>query len=322
MRPLFRPAAATSLRSLCGRLAAASAAALWLALAPAASGADFSFAALGDAPYTAEDEPRFVAMIAEINREPLAFVVHVGDFKAAIAPCSDGLYLQRRQWFDLSRHPLVFVPGDNEWTDCRRAIGSSHDPLERMGRLRQIFFTGDFALGQEQFALARQSGAAPGSHDYPEHARWEYGDLLFVTLNAPGPDNNSRADPAESARRTAAARDWLEMAFRRARARDAKGVVVIMHANPWTATGTPRRGFHELIATLIAQTRAFGREVLLVHGDTHSFRVDQPLLDAGNKHPLANFTRVEVFGYPVQNWVRIRVLEQDGRVRFEARPGS
>jgi len=31
---------------------------------------------------------------------------------------------------------------------------------------------------------------------------------------------------------------------------------------------------------------------------------------------------VEVFGYPTMNWVRIRVGDEGGRVRFEVTPGS
>ena len=62
--------------------------------------------------------------------------------------------------------------------------------------------------------------------------------------------------------------------------------------------------------------------MLLVHGDTHRHRVDRPLRDPESGATLANFTRVEVFGYPTMNWVRIRVSEQAGRVRFEVTPGS
>ena len=80
----------------------------------------FAFAALGDTPYNTDEEEQFIAMLAELNRSDLAFVVHIGDFKSSTTICSDELYLQRRDWFRLSHHPLVYVPGDNEWTDCWR----------------------------------------------------------------------------------------------------------------------------------------------------------------------------------------------------------
>jgi hypothetical protein len=296
------------------------AAALGTALGAAAAG--FTFAAFGDLPYTREEEEAFPELIAGMNREALAFVVHVGDFKAAWAACTDELFLERRRWFDLSEHPLVFVPGDNEWTDCTRSLVGARDPLERLEKLREIFFREARSLGRRALVLDRQSDLTRGAHDYPEHARWEYGGVVFVTLNAPGPDNNARRMPEEHARRLAASREWLAEAFRLARARNLRAVVVFMQANPWGfAGGPPRRGFAQLVAALEAQARDFPGEVLLVHGDTHRYRVDQPLRGPGGS-PLANFTRVEVFGSPQMNWVRIRVGEVGGRIRFEVTPGS
>src|SRR5262245_26395287 len=154
-------------KALCWALAGA------LFAADFSAAADFTFGALGDTPYSADDEARFPALIAAMNREDLAFVVHIGDFKTALAPCSDELYQSRRQWFALSRHPFVLAPGDNEWTDCRRMLGSPYDPLERMRRLRELFFSGSTALGQQPLALVRQPAATKKAHDFPEHARWE-----------------------------------------------------------------------------------------------------------------------------------------------------
>src|SRR5829696_1290160 len=82
----------------------------------------FSFVVMGDVPYSEEEEPLFEAMLRELDREELAFVVHVGDFKGPEA-CTDALFEKRRAQFDASRHPFVFVPGDNEWADCPRHEG-------------------------------------------------------------------------------------------------------------------------------------------------------------------------------------------------------
>ncbi|MBM3357771.1 MAG: hypothetical protein FJY54_08590 [Betaproteobacteria bacterium] len=280
-----------------------------------------TFAALGDTPYTREEEARFPDLIAELNREELAFVVHVGDFKSALSACTDELFLERRAWFGLSHHAFVYVPGDNEWTDCARPVGAAYDPLERLRKLRELFFAGSASLGQRPIALERQSAVSRRIHDYPEHARWEHRGVVFVTLNAPGPTNNVRAQ-AEHSQRSAAIRNWLTGSFRLARERQARAVVVVMHANPWGRSGEPRRGFPELLERLAAEVRGFGGEVLLVHGDTHRYRVDQPLRDPATGAAPPNFSRVEVFGSPEMNWVRVRVSEEDGRVRFEVTPGS
>ncbi|MDT7582363.1 MAG: hypothetical protein QOK35_3679, partial [Pseudonocardiales bacterium] len=42
-------------------------------------------------------------------------------------------------------------------------------------------------------------------------------------------------------------------------------------------------------------TMAFRKPVAYVHGDSHYFRVDKPLLDSQGRR-LENFTRVETFG--------------------------
>jgi hypothetical protein len=291
-----------------------------LCVALSASAADFTFSALGDMPYSEDEEARFPALIADMNREELAFVVHVGDFKGATATCSDEIYLERRTWFELSRHSFIFVPGDNEWTDCRRPFGAARDPLERLDKLREIFFSGQTSLGQRRLSLVRQSSPA-GGYRYPEHARWEHQGVLFLTLNAPGP-NNFPEVAAEFSARDRAVRQWLAESFAMARARGLRGLVVFMHADAWNAIGQPRRGFAGLLETLTAETRDFGGEVLLVNGDSHRYRVDRPLRDPATSAPLGNFLRVTVFGSPSLRWVRIRVSEEAGRVRFSAEPGD
>ena len=283
---------------------------LWLALAASASAADFTFAAFGDTPYSRDGEARFPDFMAEMNREKLAFVVNVGDIKSAWDPCTDELYAQRRQWFDLSRHPLIYTPGDNEWTDCRRPVFGKRDALERIAKLRSVFNSGTDSLGQVPIRLERQS------KEYPEHQRWEHEGVVCITLNAPGPDNHAGAKE-EYARREKAQREWIAQAFELARRRGARAVAVFMHGDPWNALGQARRGYSGLLDTLIATTRAFKGEVLLVHGDTHFYRVDRPLGES-----VPNLTRVEVFGYPMMNWVRIRVSEEGGQIRFTATPGS
>ena len=288
--------------------------ALALTVAFGAAAAEFTFAAFGDTPYSRDEEQRFPDMIADLNRQPLAFIVHVGDFKAATTPCSDEVFLQRRDWFNYFHHPLVFVPGDNEWTDCRRLLAGRNDPLERLGKLRALFFADDRSLGQARLLLERQSG-------YPEHARWRHDNVLFITLNAPGPYNNARAMPEEFRKRGAAQREWLEQAFDRARADGNRAVVIAMQANPWVSPSSRYFGYRELLAAFAAEARRYSGEVLLVHGDTHRYRVDRPLRDPDSKALVANFTRVEVHGHPAMNWTRIRVTEDAGRVRFDVSPG-
>jgi hypothetical protein len=292
-----------------------------LCAALSASAADFTFGTLGDLPYSADEEQRFPGVIDEMGREDLAFVVHVGDFKRATETCSDEIFLQRREWFDQSPHPFIFVPGDNEWTDCRRPFGAARDPLERMEKLRELFFSRQTSLGKRRISVARQSVPAAGGYRYPEHARWEHEGILFVTLNVPGPDNFPQV-AAEFAARDRAVRQWLTESFAMARARKLRGLVVFMHGDPWNFLGQTRKGFTRLMETLAAETRAFDGAVLLVNGDSHSYRVDSLLRDPATGGTLGNFLRVMVFGSPSMRWVRIRVSEDAGRVKFEVSPGD
>ena len=275
--------------------------------------ADFTFAAVGDTPYTVEEEPQFVQLIAEMNREALAFVVHVGDFKSGWSPCTDALFAQRRDWFMLLHHPLIYTPGDNEWTDCGRAFGARREPLERLQKLRRLFFADTYSMGQRKIILARQSAA------YPEHARWEHQGVVFATLNVPGGNNAGMAE--EFAARSIAIDTWISRTFDLARAQRSRAVVVAFQANPFSRSGAVARAYAGLMKTLARETSQFNGEVLLIHGDTHHYRMDQPLRDA-QSNVVRNFTRIEVFGYPTVNWVRIRVAMRDGRVTFSATPGG
>jgi hypothetical protein len=115
---------------------------------------------------------------------------------------------------------------------------------------------------------------------------------------------------------------WLRDAFRLASREKRRAVVVFLHANPWASPSARYHGYRELLAALDAETRAFAGEVLLVHGDTHRFRFDRRPIHPDGGAPPENFTRLEVFGYPSMNWVRVRVSEEAGRIRFEATPGG
>ena len=281
-----------------------------LAFLTSAFAAQFSFAAFGDTPYNAAEELLIPGMMAEMDRETLAFTIHVGDFKNPRSECSDALYRQRRDLFAQSRHPFVFIPGDNDWLDCGRAR-RARDPLERLGKLRDVFFAADATLGQKRLAVERQA-----KRGYPEHLRWIAEGIVFATLNVPGHTNNAGA--AESTPRTAAAIDWMREAFRLARERKLPGVVIALHADLWIG----HTGYDSILAALAEEALRYGGAVLVVHGDTHWFRFDQPLVDPQSGKKVDNVTRLEVFGSPFVNWTLVTVSVENGKARFSARMGG
>jgi hypothetical protein len=254
-----------------------------------------------------------------MNREPLAFTVHVGDFKSSWSACTDALFRQRREWFDLSHHAFIFVPGDNEWTDCWRPVGEARDPLERLSRLRQLFFADGYSLGQRKIALERQ---APAGKPYTEHARWSVQRVLFVTLNMPGGNNNRARDPAEATERTAAAARWLKSSFARAKEQKLPAVVVMMQANPWNGIGAPRSAYGDLLTALGTEARDYSGEIVVVHGDTHHYRDDRPRIPIAGKL-VQRVQRIEVYGAPFVEWVRIAVSEDAaGKITFTPSQGT
>jgi hypothetical protein len=292
-----------------------------LLLATVVAHADsWRFAIIGDTPYSAAERkalPGMLEAIADANSE---FVVHIGDIKSGRSRCSDALYKDRLEVFENSRIPFIYVPGDNEWSDCDRVASGSYDPLERLARLRTLFWNTDHSLGKRKIPLERQLGT------YAEHSRFRHGALLFVTLNVPGGDNNwglARTPSAEFSARNPQVIHWLKEAFAQARQEKLRGIVIMMQADPdfhLFQQGMQNAAYQELLETLRTETRAFQGEVLLVHGDTHFQRTDQPLRTPQGEL-VANFTRLESYGFPAMGWVEV-IVDPDGErlFRFVAHP--
>src|SRR5215212_1522115 len=158
----------------------------------------FSFGVMGDTQYNEREELAFVAMLARVSREDLAFVVHVGDI-AGGWDCTDELYERRKREFDASAHPFIYTPGDNEWTDCRQKKSGNREPLERLARIREVFFPDRYSLGAKRIELLVQDRCLEGPEGcrcpaYPENRFWTRGGVRFVTLNVPGSENNTGHD--------------------------------------------------------------------------------------------------------------------------------
>ena len=117
--------------------------------------------------------------------------------------------------------------------------------------------------------------------------------------------------PDELAARDKANVAWITSAFALARAQSSRAVVLAIQANPFG-----NAHYANVMDTITRETTAFNGEVLLIHGDTHHYRMDQPL------RALRNFQRLEVFGYPSVNWVRVHVSLREGKVTFTPTPGG
>lgn len=303
----------------------------------------YSIGLWGDLPYNdAQKTVGVPNLISDMNRRRLAFTAHDGDLKAGSGPCPDTLYTDAKARFNMLEAPAMFTPGDNDWTDCDRNAGVSSG--ERLAFERTVLFSTPYSLGQHP--LREEVQAAP----YVENRRWEVGHVVYATLNVQGSCNNlcdTAPDPAEWAARNTADIAWLQATFAEARSDDAAAVMLIFQADPgWDAsdpTRSPTRdpktlaetdkdaagqpipdGFQAFLTALRDETIAFGKPVAAVHGDSHYFRVDKPLQDAGGRR-VQNFTRVETFGDHAENsnndvqWLKVDV-DPDSRGVFSFQP--
>ncbi len=188
---------------------------------------------------------------------------------------------------------------------------------------------------------------------FVENVMWSQQGVLFATVNIPGGSNNgadvwygaptmSNAQAQEVATRTGAALRWIEAAFEQAKQSHAQAILLGVQADMWDFDGNVAShvaNYKPYVARIAELTKAYGKPVLLLNGDSHTYRSDNPLVagasctmetgdqvtacgnDAYASQPLGynvpNFHRVVVHGStsPME-WVKLSV---DTRVNA---PGS
>ncbi|WP_241684918.1 metallophosphoesterase [Cyclobacterium xiamenense] len=268
------------------------------------------FMAMGDVPYhLPEDFVRFERMIGAINAAAPDFSLHVGDIKSGGTPCSDAYFETIKNYFDAFEQPLIYTPGDNEWTDCHREACGGYEPEERLDKLRQLFFAGEQSQGKQPMPLQRQN-SWEGFEKFPENARWQQGGVTFGTLHVIGSNNNFKLDSGalndEFYERELANNFWLEQLFAQAREAQSKGLVLVLHAGLNYQTRDERNGHASFVTILRKEVLDFGKPVLLLYGDRHRFMVDQPLRDSSGR-TMTNFTAVQVFGDRDMHAVQVEI---------------
>ena len=163
-------------------------------------------------------------------------------------------------------------------------------------------FADERSFGQRTMRLDHQG---PLGGEYAENTRWTHGGVVFLGLNIPGSNNNKvttdcissksvrtqadcDADNVEYAARDAANIQWLHDGFALARSRHLHGLMLVLQADmgfdlPETEDELNEHrlsqfdGYTAFLTALVAETQAFDGQVVLVHGDTHFFKMDKPL---------------------------------------------
>jgi hypothetical protein len=183
-------------------------------------------AVFGDSPYGIsptdhEQLDATPAFIDSINRDPeVELVLHVGDIHSGKQYCTEVYDLAIFDLWRAFRDPLVYTPGDNEWSDCHKSaegggtynaatqsidyVLDAHgnpvdhangDPIANLDLVRSIFFprTG-VTLGQrKKLVLSQAQLPSPGhasDRRFVENVMWIQARVLFVAVNLPGGSNN------------------------------------------------------------------------------------------------------------------------------------
>jgi len=302
-----------------GVAAALSAAAIAITAGASAAGPNkLTIAVYGDSPYLDKAFPALphaefdatAGFIDTINSDPdVQEVIHVGDIHSGSEPCTNAYDQSIYDKWTAFQRPLIYTPGDNEWSDCTKANeepGSDNAdptthpnlPLENLALIRQIFFANPGqTLGQHPMNVITQAQAYdpdnPTDAQYVENVMWQQGKTVFVTVNIPGGSNNDvdpwyashkiPASPAQQTdleQRTGADIRWLNSAFALAE-KDAsvQNVVIVGQSDMWDVADTAahQTNYEPIVAAMAENAAFFKKPVLYLNGDSHLYRSDNPL---------------------------------------------
>jgi hypothetical protein len=310
-----------------------------------------TIAVFGDWPYNQNLLTNAPLLTNSVNADrDVSLVIHVGDIHSGSMACTSAgilppiptsdpgwnqsVYFQFQQF----KAPVVYTPGDNEWTDCHKTKEkSAGDPLKELASVRSLFFAKPGkTLGFEERKVWSQAKyfdpAYPADAQFVENVIWEDANVIFATINMPGGSNNDTspwtapftnptAQAQEAADRNAADIRWLQAAFKKAEAKHAKAIVIALQADMWDPEATAPGGaglsaYTPFLQELANQSIQFGGPVLLLNGDSHVYETDHPLADpsstTGVIHhtlPVPNLTRITVQGStnaPAE-WLRLTI---------------
>lgn len=331
-----------------------------------------TIAVFGDSPYGTSDADTkqfdaTPAFIQTINADPaVALVLHVGDIHSGQQLCSKAYDQAIFNFWQSFAFPLVYTPGDNEWADCQKKNewgppphkpGAEPDPLTNLEWVRDIFFANPghtIAVDKQVFSQAvNYDHRYIADKSYVENVMWEQSGVVFVTLNVPGGSNNdednwanypagrSQAQTDEILQRSGANLRWLDQAFGLAKDVKAKAVVIAIQADMWDLDGKDPShigAYRQFVDSIALHASRFHGPVLLLNGDSHVFRSDNPLVkgaqcvvewgpsevacsdDAYDNQPydydVDNFHRIVVHGSTApMEWLKLTIKPGDSEGR-------
>src|SRR5262249_5678384 len=220
-----------------------------------------TIAVFGDWPYAQLLLDNAALLTGSVNADPdVSLVMHVGDIHSGSMPCTSAdilpaiaaanpnwnqkIYFQFQQFVK----PMIYTPGDNEWTDCHKTKEkASGAPMKELAAVRRLFFARPgHTLGVTEKVVMSQAQyfdpLNPTDAAFVENVMWMDQKIVFVTLNFPGSNTDTVAgtngfpspdQATEVAARTAADIRWLQSAFALAANNHARAVVIGLQADMW-----------------------------------------------------------------------------------------
>lgn len=150
-------------------------------------------------------------------------------------------------------------------------------------------------MGMTQKQVTSQATAFSDAADalFVENVMWMDGAVAFATFNIPGGSNdddevtspwtgvfkNVAAQKSERIQRQAANLRWLDAFF--TYAKNARVIVLLTQADMWDTEKVPSPGLAlhtPFVQKLAALALSVDKPVLLIHGDSHAFKADTPLI--------------------------------------------
>lgn len=240
------------------------------------------FYAMGDVPYTVEEEAVLQNQIAALPHDG-RFVIHVGDIKAGEPPCDEGVYANVSGILRACATPIFIIPGDNEWNDCVKP--------EQGWRFWQDYFGRFDQNWPHRLPVFRQL-------EREENFSMVTGGVLFVAINLVG----GRVQDADEWKiRHQQNLQWVRRNVEQFGAQ-VSSLVLFGHANPVAKHDDFFVPFNQ-----IAQT--WGKPILYLHGDGHRWIEDRPFaaknilrvqVDQGGKAPPIKVTVTQDATQPFQ----------------------
>ena len=208
-----------------------------------------TFYAMGDVPYTPEDDAILPKQIAALPADA-EFVVHVGDIKDGASPCDEAVYIKVSGMLRKSAHRLFIVPGDNEWNDCK-------DPAPSWDYWAKYFMKFD-RHWESRLVVARQA-------ERQENFTCFHKGVLFIGINLVG---GKVHDAEEWKTRHRQDVDWIKKQAEE-KGEASRCMVLFGHAQPATKHA-------DFFGPFVEAATAYGKPILYLHGDGHRWIKDSP----------------------------------------------